>query len=111
MREGRSLRQKWSKDTPWGHVTVTQQRSPDGLCVVRSIEIRNDVGLQPPGRPTHLWAMDVGCDEKFDMYRTRDPYLSRLLLREGTAVLSRFDDLLVFLMYSVLPVEEIPDQL
>jgi len=98
--------QKWEKDTPWGHVVVQQQRTEEGLCVIRIVELKREAGLYIDDNPLHLKAMDMGCDEKFDYYQTRDHRLIHLVQQYGQEVLAAFDGFMLFLMYSTIPIAE-----
>ncbi len=93
-------RQVWKKQTFWGEVTIRQHRDIRGTCSFREITLRRRAGLFFDGRPTYVQATDYFCDDRFERWTFRsDDEAYRVDKRELT-------DLLLYLMHSLLPIEE-----
>ena len=90
----------WREDTQYGQVTVRQMRSDDGACIWREITLHREVGLWIDGRPTYVRAMDYGCDDVIDLFYFRSTHEAQ------RANINDLQNLLIYLMYQVMPIDE-----
>jgi len=70
--------QKWKyiKNVDGYNVTVYIQRDEHGRCLMRDVTMQYEVGLRMDilgDRPQYVRAIDLDCDEVFDVYFWRDP--------------------------------------
>ncbi len=96
---------RWEEDTTYGKVSVRQMRSSEGTCIWREIVMHREVGQWIDGRPTYVRAMDYGCDDVIDLFYFRSTHEAQ------RANVRDLGELLIFLMYQVMPISEHARQL
>lgn len=99
------LKWKYFREIDGYEVTVRIQRNENGLCLLRDITMHFRVGTRFDmlgDKPQYVRALDVDCDERFDMFFFRDP------LDEQRTNKFRLTERLNFYFYATAPIWQHP---
>lgn len=99
------LKWEYFREIDGYEVTVYIQRNENGLCLLRDVIMHFRVGMRFDmlgDKPQYVRALDVECDERFDMFYFRNP------LDEQRTNKFRLTERLNFYFYATAPIWQHP---